>query len=98
MSRNRYDIIDARTDKVLFTGLSRNEVQDKIGLSAKHVYLYAQNYSIYKGIYQISARGEKTWQDEFVIRWNLITEELRKHRGLDRIKIVEENGGNGDTS
>ena len=97
MSRNLYDVTDVRTDKILFTGLSRNEVPDKIGLSAKHVYLYAQNYSIYKGIYQISAREEKTWQDEFVIRWNLITEKLRQYRGLDRIKIVEENGGNGDT-
>ena len=63
MSRNLYDVTDVRTDKVLFTGLSRNEVQDKIGLSAKHVYLYAQNYSIYKGIYQISARGEDRRND-----------------------------------
>lgn len=59
MSRNLYDVTDVRTDKVLFTGLSRNEVQDKIGLSAKHVYLYAQTIPFTRGYIKFRPEGKR---------------------------------------
>ena len=99
MAKYLYEVTDALTGKILFQGLTRGELSKALDMPPKHIHLFAESQAAYRGQYYICVKGQQnSWGDDFQEEWNLITEELRQYRGLDRIKIVEENGGTGNTS
>lgn len=98
MAKYLYEVTDVLTGKILFQGLTRGELSKALDMPPKYIHLFAESQAAYRGQYCICVKGQQnSWGDNFQEEWNLITEELRQYRGLDRIKIVEENGGTGNT-
>lgn len=98
MAKYLYEVTDALTGKILFRNLTRGELSKALNMPPKYIHLFTESQAAYRGQYYICVKGQQnSWWDNFQEEWNLVTEELRQYRGLDRIKIVEENGGNGDT-
>lgn len=88
MGQKLYDITDAKTGAVLYTGLSNAKVREITGIGANYLRECVNERTAYKGLYYIDSIERGNQDERFREEWLKITSMLKRYRGLDRIKLV----------
>ena len=89
-----YDILDAKTEKTLFSGLTSREVHDEIGIPTNRAATYASAGFIYHKKYKIARSDGCRTMEEIMKDWAETAEYMRRFpKQTSKIPIVPKEEG-----
>lgn len=88
MGQKLYDVTDAKTGEILYTGISKAKLCEVTGIGVNYVRACIVEHTAYKGLYYIDSRELESRDERFRGEWLKITGMLKRYRGLDRVKLV----------